>query len=718
MTKRPPFAARPIPRNQGWVFYYARHFPRAAALLVVASFSVRPALAQAPADVRSYEVRRITFHGNRSASDGDLRETISSRETPGAVAQFFYRTFGEKFGGKPEQFDENTLLDDTKRIESFYHDRGYFNVADTGSYTADTAHRTVDIVFSIREGERSGIDTIDYRGLGRMTPELREDLLAEPLVREHTYYEKQNVDGEITRVLDFLVNHGYPMARFHYDSSGAEHRASTNNFRLNYAFIMGKEFHFGDVTVHVDPPRPDITDHLVLRELDFGVGETYSRDKMTSSSSNLNRLDLFESARVEHRPLSDTMTASVVPVEVFVTPRTRHEISPELTVSDENNAFNLATGLGYTGRNFLGDARILNAHARIRTQSIQEWNFHEVFHGAGFRDPSVVGAAELQIQILQPYFFTRTLSGTITSTISAEKQQPYILSIFRNKLGLSNRFATYTYGAMEWTLERVRPEILAERDTISAQLRQEDQPQFNSILTLTMQRDKTNDIFSPTDGFFNSITLEESGVLPKMLPGIVSGLPFTQYYKVVLFGRWYQDLSRTKYDILALKAKAGYQDKYGESRSEPVNIPLNRRFFGGGSGSVRGWKARDLGAMPDSLLQYGGNFVLEGNCEFRVNYFRGFGKLLGVRLDNIWGVYFFDAGNVWADVMDFKVREIAVAAGIGIRYETFFGPFRVDYGFRVYDPKEVAGKQVIVQKRFFAETLGNGVFHFGIGHAF
>ena len=688
------------------------------ALIALAWAIPEAACAQGAPDLRTFEIHRITFAGNESIGDGDLKEAVNSRETPGGFSQFLYRTFGEKLGGKPEYFDENTFLDDAKRLEVFYHDRGFFTVAASGAITSDTARRSVDLSFDIREGQRSGIEKVNYYGLAAMTPELREDLFKEPLVSEHMYYEKPKVDGEITRIVDFLVNHGYPTARYDYEASFAERRASTNGFRLNYTFILGREFRFGDVAVHVDPPRADLTEHLVVRELDFAVGETYSREKMTSSSRNLNRLGLFESARVEHPPISDTMSSGVVPVEVIVTPRARHEISPELSVSDENNAFNLATGLGYTNRNFLGDARILNTHARVRTQSIQEWNFHEVFGGKGFRDPSVVGAAELQIQLLQPYFFARTLSGSITSTISAEKQRPYILSIFRNKLGLSNRFALYTYGVMEWTLERVRPEILAELDTISAQLRQEDQPQFNSILTLTMQRDKTNDIFSPTDGFFNSITLEESGILPKMIPGLVSGLPFTQYYKAVLFGRWYQDLSRTRYDIMALKAKVGYQDKYGASRYEPVNIPLNRRFFGGGSGSVRGWKARDLGMMPDSLLQYGGNFILEGNMEFRVNYFRGFGRFLGIRLDNIWGVYFLDIGNVWGDVKDFKLWEIAAAAGIGIRYETFFGPFRVDYGFRLYDPKEAGGKQVIFQKRFFAETLGNGVFHFGIGHAF
>ena len=288
-------------------------------------------------------------------------------------------------------------------------------------------------------------------------------------------------------------------------------------------------------------------------------------------------------------------------------------------------------------------------------------------------------------------------------------------------MGLSNRFATYTYGFLDWTLERVNPEVLVDTlqfKSITSTLSLEDQKQFNSILTLTLQRDKTNDIFSPTEGFFNSIALEESGILPKLFPSLVSGLPFTQYYKVTLLDRWYQDLSSNRFNILAVKLKGGYQDKYGESRSLPVSIPLNRRFFAGGSGSVRGWKARDLGAMSDELLQFGGNFVFEGSTELRVNHFRGFGNVGFLRLENIWAVYFLDFGNVWSTISDFKPKDIAIAAGIGIRYETFFGPFRIDYGFRVYDPKGLAGHRSIFQKRFFGETLTNAVFHIGIGHAF
>jgi outer membrane protein insertion porin family len=586
----------------------------------------------------------------------------------------------------------------------------------SGQARLDSGSQRIDVSFTIEEKKRSVVESVHMLGLAGVSADVADKIFKEPLIQKGMPYERAAASAEIRRVLDILANNGYPSARFDYDSSGAFRALSTGNFLLKFTFDTGRRYAFGEIAVRVEPPRDDITDNLALRQLDFQKGDLYSREKQLSSERNLNRLGLFETASVDHAPLSDSTASSLIPMEVVVRPRSRNELSPEVLVSDENNEFNLGVGLAFTNRNFLGDGRMFTARTRVRTQSISR-----VFSGGSFNDTTMVGAAELQFQILQPYLFTRTLSGSWTMALTADKQKFYILSILKNKIGLTKQFATYTYGSLEWTLERVRPEIVPgtpQPEKVIAALGQADQSQFNSILTLALQRDKTNDIFSPTAGFFTGMTLEESGILPKLLPGIVSGLPFTQYYKITLLGRWYRDLTSTGFNVFALKLRTGYQDKYGESRSEDVSIPLNRRFFAGGSGSIRGWRARELGAMPEALLPFGGNFIFEGSAELRVNHFRGFGKLLYLRLENIWGVYFVDFGNLWSDIADFRMRDVAVAAGIGFRYETYFGPFRIDYGVRVYDPKGPAGSQTIFKRRFLGETVSNGVFHFGIGHAF
>ncbi len=663
-----------------------------------------------------FEIGTITFEGNSFLPDGTLAGFIQSRESPSGLSQFMHGTFWGAFGSPAEIFDPLTLERDVDVLSDLYKTRGFYNATIGAGYSADTAQRTVSIRFDIIEGPRSFIDTLIYGGIDSLSGELKSRIFGGALFKQGDPYEADVVSREIVRVSNLLQNSGYPSSRFDYEAGGAFRYTSTNNFEIRLVFETGRLYRFGEITVKVEPPRDDITDDLTLRHLDFKPGDLYSRDLRVTSERNLNRLDLFEAARVDQEAAPESLAGQVIPMRVLVKPQPRNELSPELIASDENGALNLGLGVAYTNRNFFGDGRTFTARLQGRSQSIVQ-----ILQGTPLKDSAVIGSAALELRLLQPYLFSRRVSGFWTSSIGIEKQSLYQLSIIRNRVGASIQLSRTAVGLVEWTFERVSPDILVvtdQPDTVIQLLRTEEKPQFNSIIAFTWQRDMTNGILSPAEGYIHTVSLEESGILPKLLPGIRSGLPFTQYYKVSVLSRWYHDLSNGRTRILAVKFRTGYQNKYGESRSSAVNIPLNRRFFSGGSNSVRGWKARKLGAMPSELLELGGNFILEGGAEIRINHLHNLGRLMGIDLSSIWGVYYVDVGNVWNDFGDFRPSFLAVAAGVGFRYETLFGPFRVDFGTRIYDPGEVSGRRTIFDKKFFGETLARGVFHLGIGHAF
>jgi outer membrane protein insertion porin family len=690
-------------------------------IMLLAAVLLLPAPAGAqepppPDSLRGFEIGTITFRGNSAISDGTLAGFIESRESPSGFSQFMHSTFWGAFGSPAEVFDPPALERDVDVLNDLYRTRGFYNASISADYTADTARRKVDIRFDIVEGSRSFIDTLIYQGIDSVSRELQSKIFGDALVKKGDPYEADVVSREIVRVINLLQNTGYPAARFDYENGGAFRYTSTNNFEIRLVFEPGKLYRFGEITVKVDPPRSDITDELAIRHLDFKPGDLYSRELAVTSERNLNRLDLFEGARVEQEAAPESLAGQVIPMLVVVKPQPRNEAAPELIVSDENGALNLGLGLAYTNRNFFGDGRSFNASLQGRSQSIVQ-----ILKGTPLSDSSIIGTADLEVRLTQPYLFSRKVSGFWSSSVSIEKQSLYQLSILRNQVGSSIQLSRTAVGLIDWTLERVRPDILVDTDqpdTVISLLRAEDQPQFNSIISFTWQRDMTNAALSPSAGYIHTVSFEESGILPKLLPGIRSGLPFTQYYKVSVLSRWYHDLSSNRTNILAMKFRTGYQNKYGESRTSSVDIPLNRRFFSGGSNSVRGWRSRKLGAMPSELLEFGGNFILEGSAELRVNHFHNQGRFMGLDLASIWGVYFIDAGNVWNDFSDFRPSSVAVAAGVGFRYETLFGPFRIDFGMRVYDPGEAPGRRTIFDKRFFGETLARGVFHLGIGHAF
>ena len=467
-----------------------------------------------------YEIASIAFDGNSTLSDGTLAGFIQSRESPSGFSQFMHGTFWGAFGSPAEIFDPVTLDQDADILSDLYRTRGFYNAAVGAHYTVDTAAQSLSIRFDIVEGPRSLIDTLIYAGIDSLAAELKAKIYGHALVLQGDPYEADVVSGEIVRVINFLQNSGYPFSRFDFEAGGAVRYTSSNNFEIRLVFETGRIYRFGEIDVTVDPPRDDITDNLALRHLDFKTGDLYRRDLRITSERNLNRLDLFEAARVDQETLPESLAAQVIPIRVLVKPQPRNELSPELIASDENGALNLGLGVAYTNRNFFGDGRTFNARLQGRSQSIVE-----ILRGTPLKDSLVIGSADLEFRILQPYLFTRTISGFWTTSIGIEKQSLYQLSIIRNRVGSSIQLSQTAVGMIDWTLERVSPDILVatdQPDTVIRRLRTEEKPQFNSIIAFTRQRDMTNGILSPTEGYFHTVSFEESE-FSEVLPGIRSG---------------------------------------------------------------------------------------------------------------------------------------------------------------------------------------------------
>jgi len=170
----------------------------------------------------------------------------------------------------------------------------------------------------------------------------------------------------------------------------------------------------------------------------------------------------------------------------------------------------------------------------------------------------------------------------------------------------------------------------------------------------------------------------------------------------------YRAISKDKNTVFGVKAKSGYIQMIDGGQEL---ISPNQTFFAGGSNSVRGWRAREL--IPPERINYigapdineelkirGGTFLIEGSFEYR----RRFETDLGFAL-------FVDYGNTWNSYKEVRWDNIALAIGTGIRYYSPIAPFRIDFGFKLYDPAN--GKFITEQKVF--DTLE---FHFGIGEAF
>jgi outer membrane protein assembly complex protein YaeT len=690
--------------------FFMRNFFQA--ILIVIAFSV-PSYSQVAG--QGYEVSQLDIEGNEGINDDQLLNVMHTRETPWVVWKWIYNIFDKEMlgGRKPEYFDYITFSSDYYQVKRCYEDNGFLHSRIDTSIIVYPDEKRLDLSFFITEGRRSIVDTVMYKGFENLSSDMMEELASNKQIKVGDPYVQDKVEAELRRVVGVFANNGYMNVKV--VALEAQHYASTDNFTIMFAFQPGKRYTFGKISVDQDTTAPQHIDStIVLRHLDFKTGEYYSEQKKIESERNLNRLGIFEATKIENAIPNISSEIPQIPTRVLVRTRSFQELTPEIGVSDENNAFNVLFGIGYNHRNIFGGAQNFSTRLRLNIQSLQ---FRTIFKKYVLYDSSLVSKAEFTTQLVLPYFINNKTSMSFALSLMLDKQTYYYIPSLSCRIGTQSQTAIYSKLFIDWNLQLSDPKTVAtQKDTADRKLGFEKQ--FNSFITITLQRDKRNDIFYPSSGLFQSVTFEEGGFFPRTFGKTIGvNLPYSQYIKLILDGQWYWDQTKEGDLIWATRCRTGAAVLYGDS---PLDyIPLTQRFYSGGSGSVRGWKARELGASMSQTQRYeGGNAFFEGNIEARWNLLKDAGSLGFLDLEKISLVFFYDCGNVWTNPHKMRLSEIAMAFGFGLRYNTIAGPIRIDFGMKLYDPDESETKRWVTQKRFFPETFNSGVIHLGVGHTF
>jgi outer membrane protein insertion porin family len=137
-----------------------------------------------------------------------------------------------------------------------------------------------------------------------------------------------------------------------------------------------------------------------------------------------------------------------------------------------------------------------------------------------------------------------------------------------------------------------------------------------------------------------------------------------QYYRLGYQHQWYRPLTR---NITAhLGGELGYAAGYG---GRP--LPFFKNFFGGGPGTVRGYRTYSLGPQDVNGNAVGGNRKFAGSAELLFPV-PGAAQDRSLRL-----AAFVDGGQVFDDKYDFS--NLRYSAGIALFWASPFGPLRLSW---------------------------------------
>ncbi|SFM75016.1 outer membrane protein assembly factor BamA [Thermodesulforhabdus norvegica] len=586
------------------------------------------------ADEPRLQVALISFIGNRSFSDSRLKGLMKTREK--GLLGIFEKAY----------YDEEIFESDLKRIEDFYRSEGFYDVQVSKGEVKQIGPKLIRLTVKVHEGEPVRISSIDLTVNGEKNTSWHDELLKLIPLKKGQRFRIEDFDKTEKNILKYLADWGYPKAQV---KRKARIFKQSLQARVSISVETGPPCTFGTLRIEglnrVNPKE-------IWLNLQFKPGERFSARKIQNSQRKLYDTQLFTYVDIRVEGLDTEETE--LPVVITVVEARPYTVRAGVGYGTEEQ---LRGKLELEARRFLGDGRTL--------RGLLKGSFIEQL---------------AELQFYQPHFPGKDQSIEWNTGWDHEDQESYTVNTFysrpRFNVKISNKWSWYAGHNLEFN-DLTGVDIAPDTDDLLD--RQKDNYFISSIVSGFTGR-YVDDILDPNRGFqiFSSTEWASS------LTG--SDVAFI---KTTWEGRAYIPLSSF---VLALRARWGTIVNLENDQK----IPIFKRFFAGGSNSVRGYPYQKLGPLDSEGNPLGGSSVLEANVDLRFP--------LKIKGRSFQGVLFFDMGQVYPGQLSLDPTDLRYTIGAGLRYQTPIGPIRVDLGYQLNPPDQ--------------DFFGPLQIYFSIGQAF
>ncbi|MCI0454420.1 MAG: outer membrane protein assembly factor BamA [Candidatus Dadabacteria bacterium] len=515
------------------------------------------------------------------------------------------------------EFDEEILKDDMLRIHRLYGDHGYYDAKAEYSLEYNDTKDCVEITIKIEEGKPVILKDLNIDLPEYLNEEVKKDILDSLPIKVDKDFSSIKYQQAKLVISAVLSNNGYP-------NPVIEGEAIVNRkekwAKVSLKVNPGLLYRFGSITAE---GNEKVQSYVITRESTFEKGDIYSAKKLDDTQSRIFQLGLFSSVLIDTDLKEETATANV---NVKVKERKLGEVKIGAGFGTED----LFRGqVVWTKRNFLGGGRRLSvsASASFITQRFL----------VNLLQPYIIGGgSELSASLnFERDDFPGFDAGSIVGTVGVRKR----FSQFFNAFGSFNVQASRLSNVSNET------ELFIERNNY-----------FVTFFNFGVSINTTDNILNPRNGTVAIFVLEPSF---KALGSQVN------YVKGTLQLIGYKELLNL---VFAKSITVGFIQPFGGDGT--FSVPIFKRFFAGGSTSMRGFPFQKLGPLDANQDPIGGNSLLVGSFEIRFPIYKDLG-----------GVVFFDYGNVYTNEFEYKLDQLKYAPGIGLRYNTIIGPIRFDFGY-------------------------------------
>nr|WP_276611272.1 outer membrane protein assembly factor BamA [Thioalkalivibrio sp. XN8] len=593
-------------------------------------------------------IRQVAIVGNEVFSDEEILDEFQLR-TPNWLS--WYR--------QDDRYARESLVGDLETLQSFYMDRGYANF-DIESTQVQISPDRQDIFIAINVSEGEPHRIADIRLAGQM-PVPEEQLRALVLSKPGDTFSRRQLTQTAELITFRLGEEGFAFARV---DPVPTITPGTNEVSVTFYIEPGKRAYVRRINF---AGTTSTNDEVLRREMRQLEGAYLSNRALDRSEERVRRLPFIEDVQRETFPVIGT--DDLVDVEFAV---------------KEGLPGSFGGGVGYSGlqgvifnanfvhTNFLGTGNRIEADVNTGRFS----TVYSFLHTNPYVTPNGVSrTVSASYRDITQFVSGASEFGTKTASLGIEYGYP-ISEYTRLRAGVQlydSRLLTNAsspFQSIRWVRLNGDSRV---REVTGGEL---FETQFQSYeLLLGWTYDSRNRVFFADRGSRHRIQLNYT------VPG-----SSVEYYSASL--DLLQYLPFIGPTFIEWSGEIAYTDALGDT----TEVPPFKRYFGGGPGSVRGYREGWLGPLDTNENPYGGNFELSSQLELII-------PLRGEIARTTRFSLFFDAGNIFSTDTtpffdrdtgeplnnDFSFSELRYSTGISFQWLAPLGLFRFSYAFPLND---------------------------------
>lgn len=524
-----------------------------------------------------------------------------------------------------DEFNQIIFDSETEKLKTKYFDEGFLDFEILSSKVdIDEKQSLINISLDLFEGKRYLLGEIDFSS----NNEFSEKFLRSKISLENNNpFQRDKLISGLKKIQSLYHNKGYAYADVNSDIKLDKDKGIVN---VNVDISKNEKVYVGRINISGNTRTQD---DVIRREFNILEGQIYSREDLDNSLSNVKKLGYFRNASMEF--VASKNNKDIMDIYLSVEETKTGEMSFGLS---QSNSTGTSVNAGIKQNNILGTGNIFNG---------------------SFSNSSAV--KDIRFFFKDPYF--NDLGHSISYGLFNKKIDGSSLDVSSYKIDETG--GSFGYGIpLDKTSDIFANLNISNIDllcgsTLASSGYEYAQCNANKNLDITssleFSQNTLNDFMFPTSGLKNTLVFNSS-------------IPGSDFSYFQLSGNHSSFYPVSDQLTLNFKTKLAFGRGYGDEE-----LPFYKKYYGGGSSSVKGFDFNSLGPKYPNGLAKGGE----------VSYLSNISLISPVTFiedsENMRVAGFIDVGSINENFSDFSIDEMRASTGIALTWVTPLGPLGIYY---------------------------------------